>query len=315
MTPPVELSDVTAEAYYKGDVYGNETGNLWVNFTEGLTYDAETDDYTGEGYILCLDFNTVLASNPDYATIADGEYTGSQDNETHAAYTLNLCDEESYLTEYTASGANTVFFTNATVNIKKTDNLYQIDASLTTESGDKKEYSYNVRIPVINISGEGMQSNMTSDATLNGLTQGIAIYYGETFTETSDLYTVILAGDDYNLETNYGNSPAIMLALNVTPGSSESIPDGTYTVIDAATADDYETGTVLSGVYEPTLGGLFGSWYFSTLEGLQASMMSGTVTVTNNGGKKYTFVYDLADGYGHKVTGTYSGSMSWASVE
>lgn len=98
-----------------------------------------------------------------------------------------------------------------------------------------------------------------------------------------------------------------MLSVNVTPGSSTGIPSGTYTVIDALTADDYDVNTLLSGVYEPAYGGYFGAWYFSTTGKVEASLRSGTVTVTNRGGNEYTFEIDLKDGYGHRITGSYAG--------
>ena len=103
-------------------------------------------------------------------------------------------------------------------------------------------------------------------------------------------------------------SDALMLSVNVTPGSSDGIPSGTYTIIDANTADDYDVNTALSGVYEPTYGGYFGSWYFSTENRIEASVRGGSVTITDNGNDNYTFEIALEDGYGHKITGTYSGS-------
>ncbi len=71
VTPTEGISN---EGYYKGDIFGANTGNLWVNFiTDGMEWDDFEEDYVGPGYILCLDFNTTLAENPDFATLADGE--------------------------------------------------------------------------------------------------------------------------------------------------------------------------------------------------------------------------------------------------
>lgn len=66
---------VTTEAFYKGDLYGAGTGNLWINFISDMEYNASAGDYTGPGYILCLDFNTTLAANTDFAALAEGTYT------------------------------------------------------------------------------------------------------------------------------------------------------------------------------------------------------------------------------------------------
>lgn len=71
-TTLVPTQDVTTEAYYKGDLYDTSTGNLWINFISKMEYDASEGDYVGPGYILCLDFNTTLAENADFATLAEG---------------------------------------------------------------------------------------------------------------------------------------------------------------------------------------------------------------------------------------------------
>ena len=97
------------------------------------------------------------------------------------------------------------------------------------------------------------------------------------------------------------------IEYNASAGDYTGIPSGTYTVIDALTADDYDVNTLLSGVYEPAYGGYFGAWYFSTTGKVEASLRSGTVTITNRGGNEYTFEIDLKDGYGHRVTGSYAG--------
>ena len=187
------------------------------------------------------------------------------------------------------------------------EGYYVIDAALTLSDGSEYAYSFVGAISFLNRSGEGQMSNLTQDIEIKGLSQGLLAYGGVVFTETSDLYTVILAGPDYDLGNNYGQSDALMLSVNVTPGSSDGIPSGTYTVIDALTADDYDVNTLLSGVYEPAYGGYFGAWYFSTTGKVEASLRSGTVTVTNRGGNEYTFEIDLKDGYGHRVTGSYAG--------
>ena len=98
-------------------------------------------------------------------------------------------------------------------------------------------------------------SNLTGDVALSGMTQAMAAYYGASFTDTSDFYTVIIAGPDYDLDINYGTSDALMLTLNVTPGSPEGIPSGSYTVADTSTAEDFYPNTALSGIYDPTYGG------------------------------------------------------------
>lgn len=305
---PVEpVSEYNTEAYYGGDIFENGTGNLWVNFiSKDLVWDDFEEAYTGTGKIICLDFNTTLAENPDFATLVDGTYKAA---DTYEEFTLNVGDEESYVVTYTNSVAKEANIVSGTVAVSTVNGKKQIVTDLTLDDGSKLEMTYIGIISAINRTGEGNMSNLTGDVTVGGLTQGVAMYFGETFTETSDYVALILAGDNYDMEENYGDSPAVNIGLNVTPGSND-IPSGTYTIINAMEADDYDVNTALSGVYDPTLGGYFGTWYYATLDGFEASMASGTVTVVNNGDGTYSITFDLKDGYGHSVKGSYSGAIS-----
>ncbi len=305
--PVSPTTNISNEGYYKGDIYGNETGNLWVNFmTEGLTWDDFEEDYTGTGAIVCLDFNTDLASNPDFATLSNGEYHAAA---THALHTLNI-DGDSYVTTYDANGSAQHEVTGGKVTVSTKDGYTIVKAELILDNDTEYNFDYAGKLKIINRTNEGFMSNLTSDMTIGSLTQGVIQYFGYTFTETSDYCAVTLAGADYNLDENFGNAPAIMLGLNVTPGSA-GIPSGTYTLIDAMEADDYDVNTALSGVYEPSLGGFFGTWFFHSLEGYEAALQTGEVSVVNNGNSTYKITFNLKDGYGHSISGTYSGSLSF----
>lgn len=311
VNPTTPTENIINEGYYKGDIYENGTGNLWINFiSKDLVWDDFEEDYTGNGAIICLDFNTDLAENPDFAKLSDGEYTA---DDTHAIYTLNI-DGDSYVTTYSGSGAAPKEVTAGNVKVSTDGEYTVIDALLTLEDNTEYEFRYVGKLHITNRTTEGQMSNLTGNVTLNDLTQGLISYWGQTFTETSDYCSVVLAGADFDLEENFGNAPSIMIGLNVTPGSSTGIPSGTYTIIDAMEADDYETGTALSGVYEPTLGGFFGTIYFHTLEGIEAAVKSGTIEVKNNGNDNYTFTIDLKDGYGHTIKGSYTGTFEFEDI-
>lgn len=312
VTPPDEsfkpTTGIMVEGYYKGDIYDNGTGNLWINFmSRDLQWDDFEEDYTGTGDIVCIDFNTTLADNPDFAKLADGEYTAA---DTHAEFTINVDDGDSFVVKYINSVSTEYTVTGGSVSVSTSGEYTVIDAMLTLDDNTVYELSYVGRISFINRTGEGNMSNLTGDVTVSDLTQGVAMYFGETFTETSDLYMVVLAGDDYDLYENYGNAPSVWLGLNVTPGSSDGIPSGTYTLINAMEADDYDVWTALSGVYEASLGGFFGTWYFHTLATHEAAMQTGTVDVVNNGDDTYRISFELKDGYGNSVKGSYNGELS-----
>lgn len=307
--PPVEPTEgVDTEAYYGGDRNRNGTGSLWVNFVSDMEVDPDTGDYIGPGYVLCLSFNTTPAENPDFASLAPGTYEGA---ETNALGTFSTGDEESYLMRYDAEGnAAMVAVTGGTMEVGKAGPYDRFEGTLTLADGSQLPYAYTGRIVPLNRSDAGQMSNLTKNIRVEGLTQGLLIYNGEAYTETSDLYMVVLAGPDYDLEVNYGASDAVMLSVNVAPGTSDGIPSGTYTVIDALTADDYPVGTALSGVYINTYAAYAGTWFYSTAEKLESSVRGGKVSIVNHGGDRYTFDMQFEDGYGHRIDGSYTGSCS-----
>ena len=301
----VPTEGVTTEAFYKGDLYGTGSGNLWINFISEMEYDDFEEDYIGPGYILCLDFNTTLAQNADFATLAEGTYTCDYASDSHETFTLNVALGDSYLVRYAEGGGSESFdITGGTVTVAIREDYYCIDAALTLSDNSEYSYSFVGKLSFLNRSNEGQMSNLTGDVALSGMTQAMAAYSGASFTDTSDFYTVIIAGPDYDLDINYGTSDALMLTLNVTPGSPEGIPSGSYTVADTSTAEDFYPNTALSGIYDPTYGGYFGTWFFSTTGKLEASLRGGKVEVTNNGDGTCRFDIDLEDGYGHRVTGS-----------
>lgn len=300
---PIEDSNVDVAAFYYGDYNDNGTGNFDVNFlTKGMTWDEDEATYYGPGELVYLTFNSTLASNPDQATLTPGTYTF----DTNEDY-----DEMTYsgsVTTYDADGTETEkYIKNGDITVSIESGKYSLIGSLTLNDNSIYDLNFKGAISFVNKSGEGLMSNLTGNVNVTTLTKGGIILWGETFTETSDYCSVILGGNDYNLYENYGSGAALNFGLNITPGSTE-IPSGTYTIINAEEADDYDVNTALSGVYDSSYGGYFGTWYFN--DQVESSMRSGTVTVTNNGGDNYTFVFDLADGYGHKVTGTWTGTVT-----
>lgn len=259
---PIETTkNIRTEAFYKGDIYDNKTGNLWINFiSTNLKWDNEENDWVGNGDLICLDFNTILPTNPDFPTLAEGTYNMA---DSHNKFTLNGYGE-SYITKYTGTSYTDYWVTGGSVTVKYVGENICISALLELNYDDEQvyEFSYIGPLSIINHSLEGKMSNLTGNVTLNDFTQALAMNLGEAFTETSDYCIVVIAGDDYDLDTNFGDSPSLALGLNITPGSGDNIPSGTYDIISAYDSSDYDAFTCLSGVYQPMYGGYFGAWYF-----------------------------------------------------
>lgn len=305
--PGIELTtDITAEGYYKGDIFDAGTGNLWINFSSGLAYDEDEEDYVGPGYILCLDFNTAISENADRPVLAPGTYNASDDYSLH---TLNV-DGDSYLVKYPESGyPDFLDVEGGVVTVARDGAYYIIDAVLTLEDDTEYTFHYAGKLPIYNRSEEGEMSNLETNVALDGkLTKGMVFYFGDLFEAGSDYVTIVLSGNEYDLYQNFGNAQAVNLGLNVTAGSSSSIPSGNY-VVESIEETECEPFTALSGYYEPTYSTFLGCWYFHTFGGEEAKLQSGTVTVDNQGGGKYKVTFTLKDGYNHTVSGSYQGNL------
>ena len=279
-----------------------------INFIEG---DIEVDDWgdaVGEGRIVCLDLNFDLPDNPDFARLPEGTYEmGSGDG---APYTWNA-DGSSYVISAGSGYSGNGEITGGTVTVSSFgEDGYRIVCELSTEEGDF-EFEYRGKVSFINHSGEGEMSNLTGDCEVAEFTQGSQTYLGDLFeTGESEMYMVVLADDDYDLNTNFGLGQSIILYLNVPNGSSEGVPAGTYEgLLDAYTAVSLPAWTGLSGIYE--YGTYMGCWYFHLQEQVEARFVDGTVDVAVDG-DTWVFEGDLLDGYGNTVSFVYEGGMLFA---
>lgn len=311
-SPPYTLCYNT-DAYYKGDIYNAGTGSLSIKFQHNsLSYDATIEDFKGQGYILCLNFNIPLPSNPDYVILPDGSYAGTQSDENHAEFTLNLADGESYITIYEGDGKPSTYdFTSAKVYIVHKGYGCNIHARLLRSDGFDFDFDFLATFPdIINISNEGEQSNLSKDLDLTAkLTQGcFTILSDRLKTKASNYATIILAGKDYDIENNYGKDHSVTIGINVTPGA-ELLPDGTYEILNFDTTNDLNPFTAYPGSYESAIDSYKGCWYRNSSYGFQAALRKGSVSINRTSATAYIIKYDLLDGYNHHVTGTYKGTV------
>lgn len=315
-TPIILTEGVHTEAFYKGDMYEEGTGNFWVNFvSDDMQYDEENETYIGPGYILCVDLNSALAADADFPMPETGTYTFGN-GITHGSFSLNP-DTDSVLSTYDEQGkVITSEFKSGTMEVSMQEGYYIIECDFITTKNEPYTYFYRGKISFLNRTSEGVMSNLTHDVTLEALTQGAIINYGAAFVDTADACVVILAGKEYDLQANYGASDAVNFFFNVAlgAGASRKIPAGTYPAIDVNKTESFPVGTLIAGFFDLTYGGYYGAWYFSTKEQIEASLLEGSVVVTENNDATQTFTINLKDGHGHSVKGSYTGKMLYADA-
>ena len=305
----IEQTDMV-EAYYVGDYYEAGTGNGWINFINGdLVLDEETEEYTGNGMILCVDINMALPSSPDFVSLEEGTYTICTDG-TYPAKTWNA--NESYITlrknDVTQLEAG---ITGGTFTVKHVKSGYNIVFDLDV-NGEKFQHEFTGKISFINHSDEGAQSNLESDVTVSGLTQGAMIYMGDVaMAEVADTYMVVLADDDYDLESNFGTGKSVLLYLNVPMGNDYELPAGRYKDFVCLEEAEAPAWTGLQGMYY--WGTYIGSYYFHYTEQIEARIVDGDVTVDKTG-DTYEINGVLKDGNGKKVSFSYTGELLYGEL-
>lgn len=300
---PALTENIRAEGYYKGDYYDEGTGNYWINFT------VEDKD---DPYLLCLDFNGSMASNPDFPKLAEGDYPMNA-GAGYPAGTLNG-DGDTYLAR--PNGGDDFIYSEAqdgSAKIEMIEGLYKVTCSLLLENDEVCDFEYYGPLVFYNRTPDGNMSNLTEDIEPT-FTQGMAIYYGDLYEMGSDAWNVVLAETDYNLDINDGPGDAVQLAFNVASGAGDYIPNGTYTLLDANTAEELPAGTMIAGIFDTTYGGYWGCWFYSVRRLLEVRIDSGTVDVSREG-DVYTMKIRLADGAGHSIASTYTGKLVRYSAE
>lgn len=302
-------------SFYKGDAYEQETGYYWINLvSEDLKWNETKETYDGEGFILCVDFNSSLAETPDHPKPSEGVYNVVTED-VHDALTVNAFMDDSFVRYYyNDKDEEEIGVKSGTFEIKYEGEYMKIICDFVLLNDTKFEFTYLNKIVFFNRSTEGKHSNLEKSIEIKDLTQGAIIYNGPAYTESSDLYNIILAGDEYSIKNNEGDANSFNLLINVAPNSKDGIPSGIYTAFDALSADDYLPNTCWAGFYYPDFMAFMGCMFYNSKEALEAALTQGQVEVTNNGNNNYTFEVDMKDGYGNKVTGSYTGTVLYGNA-
>ncbi len=302
---PIPVTEgVRPEAYYKGEVYTAEAGSYWINFIIAATADDVEQ-------VLCIDFNSQLAPDPDFAQPELGTYKFDTEG-SHPLFTFNG-EGDSYVARIIDAETDNIEYiaiTGGTMELIREDNGYTtVECKFTLENGKDYTFTYTGPLTFFNRTEQGNMSNLTEDIEIKDLSQGFGIYYGDIFETGSDMWNLILGDDQYDIEQLYGTGNALQMAINVTNGAADYIPDGTYTVLDFNTAETLPAGTMLSGVYSPTYGGYWGCWFYNPTRQLESALQEGTLKVSREG-EVYTFDIDLSDKAGRHVKALFTGKIT-----
>ena len=140
------------------------------------------------------------------------------------------------------------------------------------------------------------------DKIITQFTSGNLDYYG-------DFYGTALS-NNYVL-TLYSNSDTLLLEVNTPLTVTDSIPSGTYEMINNLNLNDFSQflpNTLLPAFQSN--GNLYGSWFYNqriftpVTQGSITSMLKNTT---------YTIQYNLFDYFGNSISGLYTGTINYSN--
>ena len=311
-TDPNPLTEgVTVEAFYAGlEEENSPAATYWINFhPDDFVMDENGNITSDEGYVLCISFRAPAAENPDRASLAAGEYRGSEEDVLNS-FIINDADE-SFLTRKINGKSVQSAIIGGTVKIETSaDKGYIMVCNLTINGDEKYEYKYVGSIVFHNNTEEGKGSTLTKDRIIEGLDHGYITMFGESIFDgaTSDMARIVLGNERFNTETLLGKGDGMVIDFNI-PQGAETIPDGTYNML-ATDATNIPAGTLVPGLKYYNF--YYGCWYLGGQD--EASLRSGTVDFKCSG-EVYDVTFSLKDGYGNTVSGSYSGKLTPRALE
>lgn len=310
------IPEILLEGYYYGDVNESGTGNILMNLICGGIdmYEDENFDiaYKGDGFVLCLDVNTVLAQSAeeaDHFKLVPGVYTVGDD--TFSEGTWNAGEDMSYYIEVRDDKLiHDGYLVDGELAITEVKGGYKISFTgvLDDEAGSEISVSTVSEGRLVGRTEDALCSNLDKNLKVTSLVQG---NYGRfedmTSDGTVDTFALALADEHYDLDSEYGKGESFFIYINVEAGT-EKLETGHYDVW-ANPLDETEivAGTLMSGI---TMWGMYmGTWYFCPARGYEASFVDGYVDVEELGDGNYSVSGELVDAYGKTVSFTFEGEL------
>jgi len=150
---------------------------------------------------------------------------------------------------------------------------------------------------------------------------GVLVYYGDIYDTTTDLITsndshnfIVYLGDSkVNMNSYFtGDGERLILELNTPITVTDSIPSGTYDMMNDLSTDLLIPFSLIPG-YVDNSNSEWGCWYFKVVSGKEVNFseaIAGNIVVSSTN-KTYTIKYTLVDYYGNTISGTFHGALAY----
>ena len=312
-------------AWYYGNLYQANTGNLLVNLYEG-DYDKETGGHTGVGYCLQLCLFDILFSNPKNAKVMPGTYTVARNFARDTFYPGMPVDYlgvtvimGSFCQKHAADGSYTyAFVSDGQVVIEDAgDGQFKFTVDLLTEDGYTIKGTYTGTVPVTDMSDDqrgAVISTLEQDyeLTLDGIPVA-RVWKMDEVNGCGRFYLDIgsPSGLDEHVVKNGGD--IFRIDMLTEPGAA-MFESGVYTVMEDKYATSYAPNKLLRGFFEDG-GDLRGTRWFHFEEGRYmvadglAPAYDGTVSLYRQENGHYKIDIDVYDDGGFNISGQWTGPI------
>ena len=312
-------------AWYYGNLYQNNTGNMLVNLYEG-DYDKETGGHTGVGYCLQLCLFDVLFTDPKSAKVMPGTYKMARSLERDTWFPGVVVDYMgvtmimgTFCQKHDKEGNYSyAYVSDGTVVIENAENgQLKFTVDLVTESGHTIKASYVGTVPVTDMSDDkrgAIISTLQEDYQLNLDGIDVArVWKMDNINGCGRFYMDIgsPSGMDEYVEKNGGDIFRIDM---LTEPDAPMFDSGVYTVMEDKYDQYYKPFRLRRGFFEDG-GDLRGTRWFHFEEGRYmvadglAPAYAGEVSVKRQPDGNYQVDIDVFDDGGFNITGSWNGPI------
>jgi hypothetical protein len=287
-----------------GDYYetGNNSFDLYL--LENSLGISDSGIFTGTGTYLYIDFHVPITQN----TINAGSFLLSATGNINTFFPGELIEyqDEFYpigtrFVKRDESGITTALVTGGDFTITAKGANFLLEGDFTTENNEVIHFSYEGPLNVSDQREEPVE-------IFPALTKGELVYFGDAYnSKTTNNFSAYLASESVNPGDSVLNGEMLVLEFNTDITVTDSIPDGTYNMMTELTYGNLIPYSLVFG-YTTTEGYEYGTWYYSTTT--TKKIKTGNIVVSKNG-NIYTVNYNLFDRFGSKVSGTFTGPLTY----
>ncbi|HEY6913571.1 MAG TPA: hypothetical protein VI413_02760 [Paludibacter sp.] len=282
-----------------GDYYetGNNSFDMYL-LENSLSIDT-SGNISGTGTFLYIDFSVPITQN---AMIA-GDFTSSYNGEINTFFPGEVYENNIYGTRIV-----TVYNDSAVITLVKDGHYsityagdnFMIEGDLITETNEIVHFSYNGIMPVADRREVPVELSPA-------FTQGRLYYFGDAYNSgTANNFVAYLATKDVNFSDSIINGEVLVLELNAALTATDALPNATYNMMPELTTENLIPATLVPG-YLTTDGDKWGCWYFGETT---KKIKTGNAVISKSG-DQYTINYQLFDRFGSKISGTYTGALTY----